>query len=114
MFEYVSKSEFINRFLKHEERNRNFSYEGLVVLFEYLENWEEETGEKIEFDMVGICCDYVEYDSIEDYVREYDVKVQKKNYKTKDEYNQAVIEHIQDNTKYIPIPDTERFIIMFY
>ncbi len=35
-------------------RPDNFSYEGLGVLFDYL----EEMGDDLEFDPIGICCDF--------------------------------------------------------
>jgi predicted ArsR family transcriptional regulator len=41
-------------------RPNNFSYEGLGVLFEYLEQYEEDTGEEMELDVIAICCDFSE------------------------------------------------------
>jgi hypothetical protein len=41
------------------ERN-NFSYDGLEVLFEYLEQLEEDCGQEMELDVVAICCHYAE------------------------------------------------------
>lgn len=64
MITTISKSEFIDTFKKSETYKDNFSYEGLVALFEYFEyfeDMEEGIGEQIVFDMVGICCDYTEY-----------------------------------------------------
>lgn len=43
-----------------QTRPNNFSYEGLEVLFNYLEQYEEDTGEEMEFDVIGLCCDYSE------------------------------------------------------
>lgn len=66
MFERVTLSRFMQRF---EERNRgdNFSYGGLKVLFNYLNDLESDTGEEYELDVIGICCDFSEYESIKDY-----------------------------------------------
>ena len=44
-------------------RPNNFSGAGLSALFEYLEQLEDDIGEQIEFDVIGICCDYSEYES---------------------------------------------------
>jgi hypothetical protein len=52
-------------------RPNNFSYEGLRALFEYLEESEESTGEEIELDVIALCCDFIEYESIEDYRNDY-------------------------------------------
>ena len=41
-------------------RKDNFSYEGLEILFDYLEELEQDTGEEIEFDVIALCCDYAE------------------------------------------------------
>ena len=43
-------------------RPDNFSYEGLDILFEYLEQLGEDIGEEIELDVIAICCDYSEDD----------------------------------------------------
>ena len=50
--------------MQSSERKDTFSYAGLEALFEYLEQLEEDTGEEMEFDMVGICCDYTEYENL--------------------------------------------------
>lgn len=49
----------------------NFSYEGKRALFDYLENYEEETGEDIELDIVALCCDYCEYPSAYEAMEQY-------------------------------------------
>lgn len=54
----LSVNDFRNAF-QRMERN-NFSYEGLGVLFEYLESVEDSCGEEFELDVIGICCDFAE------------------------------------------------------
>lgn len=41
-------------------RKNQFTYEGLRLLFDYFEAYEEDTGEEIELDVIGICCDFNE------------------------------------------------------
>lgn len=41
-------------------RPHSFSYEGLEVLFNYFEDCELGTGEEVELDVIGICCEYTE------------------------------------------------------
>lgn len=41
-------------------------------MFDYLEQYEEETGQEIELDVVAICCDYSE-DTIEDIANNYGI-----------------------------------------
>lgn len=45
-------------------RKDNFSYEGLEILFNHLQEFEEMTGEELELDVIAICCDYSEDDFI--------------------------------------------------
>jgi hypothetical protein len=46
-------------------RDKQFTYEGKIALFEYLEQYEEETGEEIELDIIALCCEYTEYEDFE-------------------------------------------------
>lgn len=50
----------------------NFDYEGVNALFAYLEDLADDMGEPIEFDVVALCCDYAQYDSVEEAASEYD------------------------------------------
>ena len=52
-------------------RADNFTYEGQRALFEYLEGYEEDTGEEIELDVIALCCEYTEYENIEEFWLDY-------------------------------------------
>ena len=41
-------------------RPNNFSYEGLTILFDYLEQYEQDAGHELELDVIALCCEYVE------------------------------------------------------
>lgn len=41
-------------------QGKDFSYTGLKLLFEYLEDYEESTGEELELDPIALCCAYAE------------------------------------------------------
>lgn len=71
MYKNIDFYAFRNEFNGSGYEN-NFSAEGLSGLFDYLENLEEETGEQIELDVVALCCDYTEFDSLEDFNNEND------------------------------------------
>ena len=88
------------RAFKNFERMNNFSYDGLKALFEYLEDYEEDTGEEIELDVIALCCDYMEYDSLKEYNDDYGTKY-------------SEIDAIQDDTTLIKIDDNS-FIIQQY
>tara|TARA_R100000951_G_C2632399_1_gene178117 strand:- start:252 stop:551 length:300 start_codon:yes stop_codon:yes gene_type:complete len=78
-------------------RGEQFSYEGLQALFEYLELLESDMEEDIELDVIGLCCEYTEYDSLEIFQDENG-----KDYES--------IEDIENETIVIPI-DKESFIV---
>jgi len=66
MIDTVNKYDFIDRFRSSDSYANNFSYEGLSALFDYLEDYEDDTGEQVEFDLVALCCDFTEHEDIED------------------------------------------------
>ena len=63
MKDTIYKSDFIDRMM--DIRPDNFSYDGLVALFDYLEEIEDSCGEEMEFDPIAICCDFTEYDILD-------------------------------------------------
>lgn len=58
-------------FLGDERLKDNFSYNGKIALFERLEDFEEETGEEIEYDPIAIRCDFTEYANLEEIKSQY-------------------------------------------
>ena len=97
MKQYISKYHFTNWFLSSDTYKNNFSYEGLNSLFDYLEQFEEDMGKEMEFDPVAICCEYSEYENLEEI---------KKNYDCIENY-----EDLENNTSIIEIENTDRLII---
>ena len=67
----VSEYEFVNAF-DEWGRETQFSRSGRFALYDYLTMLEEDTGTEIEFDVVGICCEFQEYTSIKEYNDAYD------------------------------------------
>ena len=67
MISTISKHEFQDAFRKMGRKDQ-FSYEGQLALFEYLEQYEEDTGEQVELDVIALCCEYSEHDSAVDCV----------------------------------------------
>ena len=57
MKQSINFSDFIDAF-KRFDRYDGYGYEALKVIFEYLEEYEEQTGQEIELDVIAICCDY--------------------------------------------------------
>ena len=96
MKQSVSITNFIDAFEKM--RPSNFTYEGLECLYNYLIDFEQDTNTEIELDVIAFCCDYSEWDNLEEY---------KKSYSSINS-----IDDIQSVTTYISIPKTERFITL--
>lgn len=48
----------------------NFTYEGKRALYDYLEALSEDIGEDIELDTIALCCEYSEYTSAIDCIKE--------------------------------------------
>ena len=87
MKEYVTESEFVDRFVKIDREN-NFTYWGRLALFDYFEQLEEDLGEEIDFDPIAICCDFTQYESLDELNEVYD-----KDFKDLDEvrdYTQVI------------------------
>lgn len=59
MITTVYRNDFHDAF-KQAGRENNFSHEGLNILFDYFESYEDDTGEAIELDVIAICCEYTE------------------------------------------------------
>lgn len=85
------------QFTRKSNRSENFSYEGLEALYNYLEQYEEDTGEEIELDIIALCCEFSEYESLEAFQNDYG-----------DEYKS--INDIEYRTTVIPI-NKKAFII---
>jgi len=103
MYDTVNFNQFNDWFIKDNSNYKdNFSYEGRKALFDYLEELEDDTGEKIEFDPIALCCEYSEYENIQEFWNDYD----KEDYPT--------IDKIEDNTTVIKIQDSNKFIIQSF
>ena len=55
-------------------RKEQFSYDGLEILFDYIEELEQDTGEEMELDVVALCCDYAE-STIDELISAYAIDI---------------------------------------
>ena len=93
----VNFSEFCDAF---ELRKDNFSYGGKRALFDYLEQYEEDTGNELKLDVIALCCEYSEYKDLQEFQNYYG-----------DEYD--TIESIENKTTVIKIDDDAFIIVNF-
>ncbi len=91
MKQSVNKSEFTSAF-HNMGRENNFSHKGLLALFDYLEQYEEDCGTEIELDVIALCCDY----------NENDFETIKKDYSN---LNIETIEDLREHTQVIMVDD---------
>ena len=87
----INSFDFINAFEDYGRENQ-FSRAALFALFDYLEELEQDIGEDMELDVIGICCDYTEYESLEEFQEQCN-----------DSYKS--IEDIEDETTVIRLDD---------
>jgi len=73
MKQSVNFSQFCDAF-KSYGRGDNFDYEGLQVLFDYLENLYDEIGQEYELDVIALCCEYSQ-DEVDYIASQYDIDV---------------------------------------
>ena len=93
----MNKTEFIEAFSKWHggDYKNNFSYEGLDAMYDYFDEIEE-----YELDMVGICCNYSEYENLAEIQEQYaDIET---------------VDDLRELTEVIEIPNNERLIIAGY
>ncbi len=55
----LNKHSFIDAFT-HSSRKDQFSYEALEAIFDYLEEYSQDSGEDVELDIIAICCEWAE------------------------------------------------------
>ena len=66
----VTSAMFADAFRRMGRENQ-FSREALEALFEYIENYEEDTGFRVELDVVGLCCEFTEYTTAVEAAEDY-------------------------------------------
>ena len=59
MIQTINFTTFANAF-RDSDRKDQFSYHALELIFDYFEALEDDMGTPIEFDMIGICCEWAE------------------------------------------------------
>lgn len=92
----ITEDQFVQQFT--EFRPDNFSFKGLRALFREINELEQETGVEYEFDPISLCCEFTEYEDIDEFHQDYN----KEEYETMDD--------IRDNTWVIYV-DEKAFII---
>jgi hypothetical protein len=98
MYQSINEYDFIRAF--EQVRPDNFSRAGLSALYDYFEQLEEDIGNPIELDVIAICCEYSEYESLEEFQEDYG-----------EDYES--IEDIESETTVITVDDDGFIILQF-
>ena len=86
-------------------RESQFSRPALMALFDYLEELEASCGMEFQLDVVGLCCDFAEYDSALEAARAFGFQV------GIDDKVEAPLEWLQNRTSLIPIAGQSGVVI---
>lgn len=98
MKQTINFSQFCDAFRAHDRQDQ-FSYEGKRALFDELQDYEEQTGNEMELDVIALCCEFVEMDH-DEVIAAYSLDVAIENFANMDEceQHQAVEEWLTDHT----------------
>ena len=94
MIQTLRLSDFTNAF-RNSDRAEQFSFEAQVLLFDYFEALEDDLGTPIEFDMIGICCEWAE-NTPEELVEMYSIDIEPHE---ENDVQQAVVDYLNDETQ---------------
>ena len=104
MIQTLRLSDFTNAF-RNSNRDGQFSYEALELIFDYIEDYERDTGEQVELDVIGLCCEWAE-DTPENIAAAYDIEFA--DYK---EAEQEVLNYLYSRTQVLGV--TEKNTIVY-
>lgn len=107
----INEYEFLRTFetWTANDRNTQFSQEALKEIFAILTEYEEDTGEEVELDVVAICCDFTEYDNIIEVALQYDIDLN--DYPNADQNNDLFDELNNSYVTVWNIHNTERMLV---
>ena len=98
IYKEIGENEFRDAFHSYG-RGDQFSYESLTALYEHLDCLAFNIGEPIELDVIALCCEWSEYDSIAEVREAYSV--------LEDVADEDVFETLQDLTDALPVDDAD-------
>lgn len=110
MKQTINETAFRDAF-RDMNRKENFSYDGLGLLFEWLEEYEESTGTEMELDVIAICCNFNE-DTVEDIAQNYSIDLT--DYSDDEEKKEAVLEYLNKNTVVIGVTDSDTIVYQVF
>jgi hypothetical protein len=97
MIQTIQLSDFRTAFYNMGRKDQ-FTYEGLGLIFEYIEDYERDNGERVELDVIALCCEWSEL-SPEDILDQYSTDIDTEG-KDADEIAAEVEEYLLNETQF--------------
>jgi len=85
------------------DRKDQFSYEALELIYDYLTELEDSTGEELELDVIAICCEYSE-ESVESIAELYGIELDDED--DEDDQLQQVKDFIETESILVGVTDS--------
>lgn len=108
---FVEAFQAADRYDHQDGKGGNFTWTGLRVLFDYLESYEEDTGEEIELDVIALCCEYSE-DTPEDIVKNYSIDLSE--CEDSEEEQEAILSYLNDRTSVCGVTASGRIVYALF
>ena len=96
MKQTITLHDFRNAFY-NMGRKDSFSYGGLEILFDYLEELEQATGEEMELDVISLCGEFKE-STIDDLISEYDIDISDCDTDDEEAVEETVLDYMNEHT----------------
>ena len=106
----VSYYDFRDAFAAYD-RIDQYTREGLEMLYNFLIEMEQDTGEELELDVIAICCDFSE-ETWSEIADNYSIDLS--DCDDDDDKKQAVIEHLEYNTLYVGETEADTLIYVAF
>jgi hypothetical protein len=91
-------------------REKQFSYEGLEILFNWIEQIDSDTGTESELDVIALCCEFNEMYYL-DIASSYDIDIEGLN---EVEARNVVIDYIQENSQFCGLTRDDDIVFMTF
>ena len=109
MYQTINSYDFEDAFNKAGRKDQ-FSYDGKKMLFDYLQQYEDDTGERIELDVIALCCEYEE-SSVTDIAKSYNIDIEGLE---EDEALETVLNYLNDNTQVVGAIGTDTVLFQSF
>lgn len=109
MKQSVNFNDFIDAF-KRFDRYDSYGYSALRVIFDYMEDYEQDSGEEVELDVIAICCD-ISVDTMQNIAKSYNVDIEGMD---EEEALEAVTDYLNDNTMVLGETDDGQIVYQVF